>query len=112
MFWVNCNRCGLYMEEAMAKGQNVAFYLTNCGHIFCSECVAPATNSKCAVCAAAGVRSIKLESGMKPEIKSSFADLNQMSRNVASALEFQQGQTKLPFMLYRKNMAALGNHLR
>lgn len=112
MFWVHCNRCGLFMEEAMSKGQNKAFHLTNCGHIFCADCSDQATNLKCAVCSAPEVRTVQLESGMKSEIKSSFADLNVMSKSLAQALEYQQSQSKLVFTLFRKNMAALGNHLR
>ncbi|CAK8681316.1 uncharacterized protein LOC143460398 [Clavelina lepadiformis] len=45
--WLHCNHCFVPFHN---KPKGCAFYLTNCAHVFCSNCEKEATSPVCEVC--------------------------------------------------------------
>ena len=67
--WVQCNRC----MRKMIKYETLRYGLTNCGHIFCENCLKNATQPKCFVCQSANPRAIVLDpQNLRPELRTQF----------------------------------------
>jgi hypothetical protein len=110
MYYVHCNRCLLHLEEATAK--NTTLHVTNCGHIFCNDCVLSCTNTKCFICGSTTVRTIILDSTLKPDVKAAFCDVSSQMKSLFQAFDFQQIHIKNLISTYKKNVSTLGNQLR
>ncbi|XP_074615954.1 E3 ubiquitin-protein ligase RNF212B-like [Acropora palmata] len=84
--WVHCNSC--FVRPSGGK----RFSLTNCGHIYCEECLR-ANPNHCAMCNRA-CNSIVLSSQMKQEVEMYFTDPADLSKKYHSQLsqvmEFQK----------------------
>ncbi|KAL4232112.1 hypothetical protein ACF0H5_009688 [Mactra antiquata] len=58
--WLHCNTC---FEQ---PGDGRAFFLTNCGHIYCEACQNKGWQSKCLLCDSKNPTCVKLTSSMTP----------------------------------------------
>ena len=67
MYWLHCNHCFILGIDEMANNAN--FHVTNCGHIFCSACLIPATKPQCVVCLTPDVNSVAMDSNLSPEVE-------------------------------------------
>ena len=57
----------------MIKYETLRYGLTNCGHIFCENCLKNATQPKCFVCQSANPRAIVLDpQNLRPELRTQF----------------------------------------
>ena len=66
--WVQCNKC----MKKMTKYEGLRYGLTNCGHIYCENCLKNATQPKCFVCQAPSPRAIELNKHLRPELRRQF----------------------------------------
>ena len=66
--WVQCNKC----MKKMNKYEGLRYGLTNCGHIYCENCLKNATQPKCFVCQAPSPRAIELNQHLRPELRRQF----------------------------------------
>ncbi|XP_078365187.1 putative E3 SUMO-protein ligase RNF212 [Oculina patagonica] len=84
--WVHCNNC------FFRPGGGKIFSLTNCGHIYCADCL-QASPDHCTICRRT-CNSIVLSSQMKPEVEMYFTDPANLSKKYHSQLsqviEFQK----------------------
>ncbi|XP_073233585.1 probable E3 SUMO-protein ligase RNF212 [Porites lutea] len=84
--WVHCNNC------FVRPGGGKRFSLTNCGHVYCEDCVR-ANPDHCFLCKRT-CNSILLSSQMKPEVEMYFTDPAVLSKKYHSQLsqviEFQK----------------------
>ena len=111
-FWIHCNRCSLLLSDASVK--NVKFYVANCTHIFCQDCMAILSQShKCFCCPNKALRSIgALDPSLKPEIKPYFGNVLMNMKSLHQSMEYQTAQMKNLVGTYRKNITTLSNKLR
>ena len=102
-WWFHCNACG--------RGTEVKrdFYLTHCGHAYCSECAKGLR--QCKVCGAKSPRLMKLGQGMKPEIKRLFDEPAKSMKTMFKACEFQMKQSKSQVALLKKKIQGLNSEL-
>ena len=111
LYWVHCNRCLILLNDALPK--KIRFYVTNCTHIFCQECVNYMQNSqKCFVCPNTAVRSTPMDNNMKPDIKNAFSNVLVNIKSLYSTVDFQTKHMHNLVGTYRKNVATLGNQMR
>ena len=111
-FWIHCNRCNMLLSDATER--NVKFYVANCTHIFCQECMTAVSQTrKCNCCPNKSLRSIgALDPTLRPEIKPFFSNVLMNTKSVHQALEYQTNQIKHMVGMYRKHIGTLGNQLR
>ena len=88
MDWVHCNRC--WVRPTPNSGRH--FLLSECGHIFCSECqqrdAGRATAGLCLVCGAQK-SAIKLTSRLGKSVLPFFSQPAQLLGSLSAALQFQ-----------------------
>ena len=111
-FWIHCNRCNMLLCDATER--NIKFYVANCTHIFCQDCMTAVSQTrKCNCCPNKSLRSIgALDPTLKPEIKPFFSNVLMNTKSVHQALEYQTNQIKHLVGTYRKTIGTLGNQLR
>lgn len=61
--WMFCNRCLLSITRGYEK--HLSFHITNCGHIYCQDCVQPCIAPKCFVCKSDHPLASLIDSDMK-----------------------------------------------
>ncbi|XP_076331170.1 E3 ubiquitin-protein ligase RNF212B-like isoform X1 [Tachypleus tridentatus] len=83
--WIHCNSC----YNLPKSGKN--FSLTNCGHIYCSDCLYKCAGDRCIVCGSP-CRSIQLSSEMKPDLQMYFLDPLIQLKRIQQIFEFQHSQ--------------------
>ncbi|KAK2181345.1 hypothetical protein NP493_403g06015 [Ridgeia piscesae] len=66
--WVHCNLC------FKQPGGERKFSLTNCGHIYCEECLPSESHSRCKMCGKEPVTTILLTAKMKSDVEIFFLD--------------------------------------
>ncbi|XP_030831903.1 probable E3 SUMO-protein ligase RNF212 [Strongylocentrotus purpuratus] len=85
--WVHCNTC------FRQPGSGPKFALTNCGHIFCGDCLEGSTKEKCKMCGNP-CTSITLSAKMKPDVELYFTDpaeiLKKHQKQLVMVLDFQK----------------------
>ncbi|PFX32291.1 RING finger protein C14orf164 [Stylophora pistillata] len=101
--WVHCNSC--YIRPGGGK----LFSLTNCGHIYCADCL-KANPDQCTICKRA-CNSIALSSQMKPEVEMYFTNPIDLSKKyytqLSQVLEFQKShRQRLAANIEKKVLAA------
>lgn len=101
--WVHCNSC--YVRPGGGK----LFSLTNCGHIYCADCL-QANPDQCTICRRA-CNSIVLSSQMKPEVEMYFTNPIDLSKKyytqLSQVLEFQKShRERLAANIEKKVLAA------
>jgi len=106
--WVHCNNC----LRGMQDDKNLAFYFTNCGHMYCQRCVQKNTSSKCSVCGVAGVRTMVLGSNLPPNIVNMFQNSIKMPQMIYRAMEFQQNQIKRTIHIFRGKADKMSKRIR
>ncbi|XP_072169279.1 probable E3 SUMO-protein ligase RNF212 [Diadema setosum] len=88
MDWVHCNTC--FRQPA---GSGPKFALTNCGHIYCSDCVGAGTKEKCRMCGNS-CTTMTLSSQMKPDVELFFTDpaeiVKKQQKQLITVLDFQK----------------------
>ncbi|XP_065184403.1 probable E3 SUMO-protein ligase RNF212 [Sycon ciliatum] len=84
--WVHCNTCFRQPKSSLA------FSLTNCGHLFCSECLS-AMKGKCKMCGSSFM-AIPITSQMKPDVQIFFTDPAELERKhnktLLQVIDFQK----------------------
>ncbi|KAK3746405.1 hypothetical protein QZH41_018223 [Actinostola sp. cb2023] len=100
--WVRCNSC------CSRPGQR-RFYLTNCGHLFCEECMKESPET-CKLCKNP-CKAIMLTSQMKPEVEEYFIDiptlLSKQQKKLLQVYEFQRTHWKSFVSLHEKQEASM-----
>ncbi|KAK6624824.1 hypothetical protein RUM44_011688 [Polyplax serrata] len=86
MDWVHCNHCYVQPGDVEMK----KFYITNCGHTYCNECLQMNKSKECRVCHIK-YTTIPLTSDMNSEVEIYFHDPVKNLRKIIKILEFQQG---------------------
>ncbi|XP_033625596.1 RING finger protein 212B-like [Asterias rubens] len=90
--WVHCNTC--FHRPGVDPRK---FYLTSCGHIFCSECLNEKTTLQCPVCGNQ-CTIISLSEKLKPEVEIFFQEpvniLRKQQKQLVQVLEFQASHNK------------------
>ena len=88
MNWAHCNRCAGLLEEAKGKTK---FFLTNCGHLYCDECLNKyaCTKPKCFVCGAINVNTAPFDENLNPTILGAFKPVPSLMKQVYETYEFQ-----------------------
>ncbi|XP_063970408.1 probable E3 SUMO-protein ligase RNF212 [Lytechinus pictus] len=85
--WVHCNTC------FRQPGSGPKFALTNCGHIYCGDCLETSTKDKCKMCGNP-CTSITLSAKMKPDVEIYFTDpaeiLKKHQKQLIMVLDFQK----------------------
>ena len=84
--WVHCNTCFKQPKSSLP------FSLTNCGHLFCAECLTP-MKGKCKMCGSSFM-AIPITSQMKPDVQVFFTDPADLERKhnktLLQVLDFQK----------------------
>ncbi|XP_022255171.1 probable E3 SUMO-protein ligase RNF212 isoform X2 [Limulus polyphemus] len=83
--WIHCNSC----YNLPRSGKN--FSLTNCGHIYCSDCLSRCVRDRCMICGNS-CRSILLSTEMNPSLQMYFLDPLIQLKTIQQIFEFQQNQ--------------------
>lgn len=86
MDWVHCNKC--FIQPGDVEGRK--FSITNCGHIYCGECLQLPELKECHICHNK-YNTISLTPKMSPEVEVYFHDPIQNIQKQIKVLEFQQG---------------------
>ncbi|XP_048588065.1 RING finger protein 212B isoform X2 [Nematostella vectensis] len=101
--WVRCNIC---CKKPSSERQ---FFLTNCGHLFCKNCIAESPE-KCRKCENS-CKAIVLTSQMKPEVEEHFVDLatliNKQHKKLLQVYEFQKSHWRQISKCHEKQEATL-----
>lgn len=110
MFWLHCNAC----LTAPSSSSLERFFLSNCGHSFCSRCVhkSGGNNGCCPSCRSKPVRYVQLGSDMKPDVQKMFKDPGQEIMKVFKALEYQKAQSLNLVGLLKKKIGILEKERR
>ncbi|XP_054710996.1 probable E3 SUMO-protein ligase RNF212 [Uloborus diversus] len=99
MDWVHCNNCFLLPDR------DKCFFLTSCGHIYCSDCEAQCARGLCKLCGNQ-CSSLVLSSSMKPDVQMYFTDpdvlLKKKLREIHQITEFQKNHRARLAAYYRK----------
>lgn len=104
MDWVHCNNCYVQPGELEVK-----FFITNCGHIYCDNCLKSNTSEKCIVCQVK-YASLPLSSNMNSEIEIYFHDPVISLKKQIKILEFQQNH-RIRLLSYNKEKLKNFNQL-
>ncbi|KAL7292456.1 RING finger protein 212B-like [Trichogramma pretiosum] len=89
MDWVRCNACW-----TKAESKKLAFFLTQCGHVYCEKCVQKA-QERCFQCGTTNTVSLSLAEPMNPQIMHYFARPSDLLEKVIQAEQFQDSQKAL-----------------
>ncbi|CAD6222530.1 GSCOCG00001011001-RA-CDS [Cotesia congregata] len=81
-----CNKC--YYNK---RSGNRPFYLTQCGHIFCHQCISTGT-STCQWCQTPDVQTVELTEPLPPAIVYLFTPRHEFLQNMANVANFQFNQ--------------------
>lgn len=107
--WVQCNRC----MKKMIKYETLRYGLTNCGHIFCENCLKNATQPKCFVCQSANPRAIVLDSqNLRPELRTQFLAIVPTSQTMRVAIKYRDHHDSVNSQRFKKGLAAVGLQFR
>ena len=88
MSLVRCNGC-----LGNPPGGFADMHITNCGHVFCTECMKKAIEEgKCRECNSPYLQYVSLGGNLKPDIKLCFQDLGQTISRARNAFAFQAAQ--------------------
>eukprot|EP00058_Branchiostoma_floridae_P019373 XP_002604863.1 hypothetical protein BRAFLDRAFT_77302 [Branchiostoma floridae] len=71
--WVHCNLC------FRQPGDGKKFHLTNCGHIYCADCVMTGAKDRCKMCGGK-CTTIILSAHMKPDVEIFFTDPAELAK--------------------------------
>ncbi|TRY62790.1 hypothetical protein TCAL_00380 [Tigriopus californicus] len=109
LFWIHCNEC-VYLPESGATKQ---IFLTNCGHVFCEECV-PLRNSpaKCPMCQAHPLKCIELGASMKADVAKMFQDPVEKIKALFKSVQFQNGHAGMMQQNQEKRFSACLGQLK
>ena len=107
--WVQCNRC----MRKMIKYETLRYGLTNCGHIFCENCLKNATQPKCFVCQSPNPRAIVLDQqNLRPELRTQFLAIVPTSQTMRVAIKFRDHHDSVNSQRFKKGLAAVGLQFR
>ncbi|GMR54396.1 hypothetical protein PMAYCL1PPCAC_24591, partial [Pristionchus mayeri] len=92
---VHCNCCGVFPSP-----QNTTFCLSNCGHIYCKECVDKGRLSvKCGRCHAAAPKFITIDRNLSSDLQVLFKKISTLlvehAEELQPSLQFQSNQSVL-----------------
>ena len=106
--WVQCNRC----MKKLIKHETLRYGLTNCGHIFCENCLKNATQPKCFVCQMPNPRSVVLDRHLRPELRSQFLAVLPMSQTMRVAIKYRDHHDTVNSQRFKKGLAGIGLQFR
>lgn len=106
--WVQCNRC----MKKLIKHETLRYGLTNCGHIFCENCLKNATQPKCFVCQMPNPRSVVLDRHLRPELRSQFLAILPMSQTMRVAIKYRDHHDTVNSQRFKKGLAGIGLQFR
>ncbi|XP_066290834.1 probable E3 SUMO-protein ligase RNF212 [Branchiostoma lanceolatum] len=85
--WVHCNLC------FRQPGDGKKFHLTNCGHIYCADCVVGGAKDRCKMCGGK-CTTIILSAHMKPDVEIFFTDPAELAKKqhkqLLQVIDFQK----------------------
>ncbi|XP_035678695.1 probable E3 SUMO-protein ligase RNF212 isoform X3 [Branchiostoma floridae] len=85
--WVHCNLC------FRQPGDGKKFHLTNCGHIYCADCVMTGAKDRCKMCGGK-CTTIILSAHMKPDVEIFFTDPAELAKKqhkqLLQVIDFQK----------------------
>jgi len=96
----------------MIKYDGLRYGLTNCGHIYCENCLKNATQPKCFVCQAPGPRAIELNQQLRPELRRQFVAVAPMSQAMRVAIKYRDHHNSVNNQRFKKGLAAIGLQFR
>lgn len=96
MDWVHCNNCYVQPGDVEMK----KFFITNCGHIYCDECLQVNQSKECRICLVK-YTAIPLSSNMNSEVEIYFRDPVMNLKKQIKILEFQQSH-RIRLISYNK----------
>ncbi|GAB6021395.1 hypothetical protein CHUAL_004002 [Chamberlinius hualienensis] len=109
MDWLHCNHC--YAQPKNEDRNN--FYVTNCGHLYCTNCVAQA-NGTCRICKRP-CRTLSLSSQLDPTIAAYFKEcknmIEQHNHEINKVMEFQKKHSNRLLHFYIKKSCELSESL-
>ncbi len=96
--WVKCNKCLCALTEVYPQKR---LCLTNCGHIFCQECVVPCVQSKCFICSAPKPKTVEIGEALQPDLRLHFLQIakHPVMNKLLMAMKFRDEQELLTFRL-------------
>jgi len=106
--WVQCNKC----MKKMIKYEGLRYGLTNCGHIYCENCLKNATQPKCFVCQAPSPRAIELNQHLRPELRRQFLAVVPVSQAMRVAIKYRDHHDSINNQRFKKGLAAMGLQFR
>ena len=109
MFWVHCNAC-LNRPDSNPREQ---FYITNCAHIFCSQCCSriQSLGSKCVICCAKPVNFLRLDQNVPKDVRENIEDILPKLRMLLMGMEFQRNQFQSLAGIMQKRAASFKREL-
>ncbi|KAH9502935.1 hypothetical protein Btru_072410 [Bulinus truncatus] len=106
--WLHCNGCLCSPEH------NLKFYLTNCSHIFCQNCVQSCTKEKCKICGSL-CKTLLLNNKISKDVESLFLtpteQLKSCLNKIEQAAEFQKNHQKRLVKQHRMRIKGLQSQL-
>ena len=106
--WVQCNRC----MKKLIKHETLRYGLTNCGHIYCENCLKNATQPKCFVCQMPNPRSVVLDRHLRPELRAQFIAILPMSQTMRVAIKYRDHHDTVNSQRFKKGLAGIGLQFR
>ncbi|XP_071817734.1 E3 ubiquitin-protein ligase RNF212B-like [Apostichopus japonicus] len=105
--WVHCNSC------FHQPGDGRQFSLTNCGHLYCGECLEDGTRDSCKMCGN-HCTAIPLSSKMKPEVEVFFNDpsdiIKKSLKQLIEVMDFQRNHRKRLAAYHRERYSQQAMH--
>ncbi|XP_067002726.1 probable E3 SUMO-protein ligase RNF212 [Anabrus simplex] len=86
MDWIHCNSC--FLQPGETKGMQ--YMLTDCGHIYCGNCLNPGSKGQCKICKNT-CSTIPLSSEMMPDVREYFTGVDEWLNKLLEILAFQNG---------------------
>lgn len=109
--WIFCNRC-LITVNLTAQCKDLTFHVTNCGHVFCKECLANCVQGKCYICQAANPVAALIGKDLKLDIRLSFQLTSKMMTCLAQSARLHRMQMLINTQGYVKRNAMLDAELK
>ena len=109
--WFFCNHCMITIH-LMAQCKDLTFHVTNCGHIFCKECLQSCINPKCYICQASNPTTALIGNDLKMDIRLNFQSASKMITCIAQNARFHREQMMINTQGYIKRNGMMDAELK